>query len=209
MAPPDAGLRACLGQLAEAARAEALACRAAHEAGSEWPPHRAASSDPPFELRPGSGRRGPEEAWRRSDVAVSELNRSATGTDLMLQVADAYGNSPTWRASLRRRSRAKTARRVCCHALAARRSRATRAALVRRPLARATRAALVRAAARHRPRPTLPRRRAAAAPRQESLSLVPGVAAGRERAAVGARPFQERVDVLGADAERSTDADGR
>ncbi|HWH11516.1 MAG TPA: hypothetical protein VG165_10355 [Solirubrobacteraceae bacterium] len=88
-APPDAGFSARLGELAEAARAEALGCRAAHEAGFEWPPHRAASSDPPYELRPGSGRRGPENLWRRFDVAVSELNRAATGTDLA-DVADAY-----------------------------------------------------------------------------------------------------------------------
>jgi len=88
-APPDAGFSARLRELAEAARAERVACRAAHEAGFEWPPHRAASSDPPYELRPGSGRRGPEDLWRRFDVAVSELNRSATGTDL-LDVANAY-----------------------------------------------------------------------------------------------------------------------
>jgi hypothetical protein len=88
-APPDADFSARLAELAEAARAESLACRAAHEAGFEWPPHRAASSDPPYELRPRSGRRGPGESWRRFDAAVSELNRSATGTDL-LDVADAY-----------------------------------------------------------------------------------------------------------------------
>lgn len=88
-APPDAGFGARLGELAEAAHTEALACRGAHEVGFEWPPHRAASSDPPYELRPGSGRRGPDELWRRFDVVVSELNRAATGTDL-LHVADAY-----------------------------------------------------------------------------------------------------------------------
>jgi hypothetical protein len=88
-APPDAGFSARLGELAEAARSEALACRAAHEAGFEWPPHRAASSDPPYELRAGSGRRGPHDLWRRFDAAVSELNRAATGTDL-LDVANAY-----------------------------------------------------------------------------------------------------------------------
>jgi hypothetical protein len=88
-APPDAGFSARIRELAEAARAEALACRAAHEAGFGWPPHRATSSDPPYELRPGSGRRGPEDLWRRFDVAVSGLNRAATGTDLV-DVADAY-----------------------------------------------------------------------------------------------------------------------
>jgi hypothetical protein len=88
-APPDAGFSARLRDLADAAQAEAVACREAHDAGFEWPPHRAAASDPPYELRPGSGRRGPDELWRRFDVAVSELNRAATGTDL-LDVARTY-----------------------------------------------------------------------------------------------------------------------
>lgn len=88
-APPDAGFSGRLGALAKAARAEALACRAAYDAGFEWPPHRAASSGPPWELRPGSGRRGPAELWRRFDGAVAELNRAATGSDLG-EVAAAY-----------------------------------------------------------------------------------------------------------------------
>jgi len=88
-APPDAGFSARLAELAGAARAEAVACREAHEAGFEWPPHRAAASNPPYELRAGSGRRGPEGLWRRFDIAVSELNRAATGTDL-LDVARTY-----------------------------------------------------------------------------------------------------------------------
>jgi hypothetical protein len=79
-----------LGALGDAARAEGLACRAAHEAGFEWPPHRAASSKPPWELQPGSGRRGPEELWRRFDAAVAELNRAATGSDLLEVAAGAY-----------------------------------------------------------------------------------------------------------------------
>jgi hypothetical protein len=90
-APPDAGFSARLAELADAAQAEAVACRDAHEAGFEWPPHRAAASNPPYELRPGSGRRGPEELWRRFDIAVSELNRAATGTEL-LDVARTYGD---------------------------------------------------------------------------------------------------------------------
>jgi hypothetical protein len=88
-APPDAGFSVRLGALGDAARAEALACRAAHDAGFEWPPHRAASSKPPWELQPGSGRRGPAELWRRFDAAVAELNRAATGSDLV-EVAGAY-----------------------------------------------------------------------------------------------------------------------
>jgi len=79
LAPPDAGFSVRLTGLAAAARAEAQA----------WPPHRASSSAPPYELQPGSGRRGPEDLWRRFDGAVSELNRAATGTDLVA-VAVAY-----------------------------------------------------------------------------------------------------------------------
>ena len=89
LAPPDAGFGVRLSGLAAAARAEAEACRAADQAGFEWPPHRASSSTPPYELQPGSGRRGPEALWSRFDAAVSELNRAATGTDL-LAVAMAY-----------------------------------------------------------------------------------------------------------------------
>ncbi|HXR29367.1 MAG TPA: hypothetical protein VN772_07285, partial [Solirubrobacteraceae bacterium] len=78
LAPPDAGFSDRLARLADAARAEAEACRVADAAGFEWPPHRASSSAPPYELQPGSGRRGPQELWRRFDGAVSELNRAAT-----------------------------------------------------------------------------------------------------------------------------------
>jgi hypothetical protein len=89
LAPPDAGFSARLGALAGAATDEAGACRAAEAAGFAWPPHRASSSKPPYELRPESGRRGPHDLWSRFDGAVAELNRAATGTDL-LAVADAY-----------------------------------------------------------------------------------------------------------------------
>ena len=89
LAPPDAGFSGRLAALAEAAQAEAVACRAADAAGFEWPPHRASSSKPPYELQSGSGRRGPDELWRRFDAAVTELNRAATGSDL-IDVARAY-----------------------------------------------------------------------------------------------------------------------
>ena len=89
LAPPDAGFSARLAQLAAAARLEALACRQADAAGYGWPPHRASSASPPWELQVGSGRRGPEHLWQRFDLAVSELNRAATGTDLV-DVAAAY-----------------------------------------------------------------------------------------------------------------------
>lgn len=89
MAPPDAGFSARLAALADAALEEARVCLEADAAGFEWPPHRGTSSDPPYELRPGSARRGPDGLWRRFDVAVGELNRAATGRDLQA-VARAY-----------------------------------------------------------------------------------------------------------------------
>jgi len=90
LAPPDAGFSGRLWALADAAHAESEACREAEAAGFEWPPHRASSSEPPHELRPGSGRRGPDELWRRFDAAAADLSRAAAGTGI-LGVADAYG----------------------------------------------------------------------------------------------------------------------
>jgi hypothetical protein len=55
-APPDAGFAGRLAGLADAARAEAAACRQAEVAGFEWPPHRASQAKPPYELQPGTGR---------------------------------------------------------------------------------------------------------------------------------------------------------
>jgi hypothetical protein len=89
LAPPDAGFSARLGALEAAASQEADACRAAADAGFEWPLHRASDSGPPHELRPESGRRGPAELWRRFDGAVAQLSRVATGSELFA-VADAF-----------------------------------------------------------------------------------------------------------------------
>jgi hypothetical protein len=88
MAPPDAGFSGRLAELAAAARDEAAICREAAAAGFEWPPHKSATKQP-YELQPGTGRRGPETLWRRFDAAVSELNRAGGETDL-LDVAKAY-----------------------------------------------------------------------------------------------------------------------
>jgi hypothetical protein len=88
-APPDAGFSARLAAVSAAATAEAEACREAEAAGFDWSPHRATASAPPYELRPDSGRRGPEEGWRRFDAAAAHLSRAAAATDL-LAVADAY-----------------------------------------------------------------------------------------------------------------------
>ena len=89
LAPPDAGFAVRLSALSSAAAAEASACREADAAGFEWPPHRASANKPPYELQPGTGRRGPDGLWQVFDAAVAELNRAATGTDLA-DVAAAY-----------------------------------------------------------------------------------------------------------------------
>jgi hypothetical protein len=89
LAPPDSGFSSRLAGLADAASQQAKTCRKADEAGYDWTPTRAAESKPPYELQPGSGRRGPEELWRRFDAAVADLSRIATGRD-MPAVADAY-----------------------------------------------------------------------------------------------------------------------
>lgn len=89
MAPPDAGFAARLRALSEGASEAARASRTADAAGFEWPPARKADSEPPHELRPGTGRRGPQALWRRFDRAVVQLRAMAAGTD-MLEVAGAF-----------------------------------------------------------------------------------------------------------------------
>lgn len=46
---------------------------------------------PPYELRPGTGRRGPTELWEHFDAAVAGLNTAITATDAAA-VADAFGD---------------------------------------------------------------------------------------------------------------------
>jgi hypothetical protein len=89
LAPPDQDFAARLSGLADAAREQVRACREADAAGFDWTPHRAAESRPPYELQPGTGRRGPGELWRRFDAAAASLSAVATGTDI-LAVAGAY-----------------------------------------------------------------------------------------------------------------------
>jgi hypothetical protein len=91
MAPPDAGFAARLSALAEAAREEQTAWRQAHAAGLLWRPIPGAeSAQPPYELRPGTGRRGAPELWERFDEAVATLNRVISGSSAAA-VADAFG----------------------------------------------------------------------------------------------------------------------
>ena len=88
-APPDENFAARLSALSQGASEAARVCRGAHAAGFEWPPARKADSEPPYELRAGTGRRGPEELWRRFDEATTRLGTMAAGTNL-LEVARAY-----------------------------------------------------------------------------------------------------------------------
>jgi len=88
-APPDAGFGDRLVALAHGASEAARVCRAADAQGFEWPPARKADSEPPYELRPSTGRRGPEHLWRRFDQAITRLGTMAAGED-MLEVARAY-----------------------------------------------------------------------------------------------------------------------
>lgn len=90
LAPPDAGFAGRLRALGEAASREQVAWEHAHAAGLMWRPVPGAErAAPPYELRPGTGRRGPEELWARFDAAVARLNRAIAGSDAAA-VADAF-----------------------------------------------------------------------------------------------------------------------
>lgn len=92
LAPPDAGFAARLRALSEAAGREQVAWEHAHAAGLMWRPIPGAeSAEPPYELRPGTGRRGPDELWTRFDSSVAALNRAITGSSAAT-VADAFGD---------------------------------------------------------------------------------------------------------------------
>jgi hypothetical protein len=89
-APPDPGFRDRLRALADAAAAMRDAHARALQSGLAWRP--VADSErarPPYELRPGTGRRGPAELWTRFDAAVQQLN-DAGASDSLADVADAY-----------------------------------------------------------------------------------------------------------------------
>jgi hypothetical protein len=92
MAPPDPGFADRLRGLAEAAADEQVAWEYAHSVGLQWRPVPGAeSSSPPYELRPGTGRRGPDALWERFDAAVATLNRAIGASDAAA-VADAFGD---------------------------------------------------------------------------------------------------------------------
>ena len=88
-APPDPGFRDRLRALANAAAAMRDAHARALDAGLAWRP--VADSErarPPYELRPGTGRRGPAELWARFDAAVHRLNQAGASDNL--SDVDAY-----------------------------------------------------------------------------------------------------------------------
>jgi hypothetical protein len=100
LAPPDADFATRLRTLAEAAETEQVAWEHAHAAGLLWRPVPGAeNAEPPYELRPGTGRRGPEELWARFDAAVAALNRSITSSSAA-DVADAFGEVANAAAAL-------------------------------------------------------------------------------------------------------------
>lgn len=90
LAPPDAGFAARLRALADAAASEQVAWEYAHNAGLQWRPVTGAdNAQPPYELRPGTGRPGPAPMWQRFDAAVAGLNQAITATNAAT-VADAF-----------------------------------------------------------------------------------------------------------------------
>ena len=92
LAPPDPGFANRIRDLSDAAAREQVAWEHAHSAGLMWRPVPGAeSAQPPYELRPGTGRRGPQELWTRFDDAVARLNAAITGSNAA-GVADAFGD---------------------------------------------------------------------------------------------------------------------
>jgi hypothetical protein len=95
LAPPDPGFASRIRGLSEAAAREQVAWEHAHSAGLMWRPVPGAEqAQPPYELRPGTGRRGPAELWTRFDASVAALNKAITGSDAAA-VADAFGELST------------------------------------------------------------------------------------------------------------------
>jgi hypothetical protein len=89
-APPDPGFRDRLRALADAASTMRDAHAQALQAGLAWRPiPDSQRARPPYELRPGTGRRGPTELWTRFDAAVQRLNQAGAG-DNLADVVGAY-----------------------------------------------------------------------------------------------------------------------
>ncbi len=96
MAPPDPGFAGRLRGLADAARTRARAARVADAAGLKWVPQPGAlRSQPPYELRPGTGRTGPAELWEKFDESVARYNSAIAGTSpgAVADAADALADA--------------------------------------------------------------------------------------------------------------------
>lgn len=88
LAPPDPEFKNRLRALAASANELHDAYAVAFETGLKWRPMPgSAEAMPPYELRTGTGRRGPEVLWERFDAAVQRLNRAGAGHSLADLVA--------------------------------------------------------------------------------------------------------------------------
>ena len=91
MAPPDPGFAGRIRALGQAAREEEAACRELHEAGLSWAPiPDGERAEVPYELRPGTGRRGPQDLWLQFDGCVYQLNHAITRNSAA-EVGAAFG----------------------------------------------------------------------------------------------------------------------
>ena len=81
MAPPDIDFAERLAETARAAAARAELLESAEHQGMQWPGGPGAGALP-YELRYGTGRRGPAKLWRAFDAAVEDLERALGDTDL-------------------------------------------------------------------------------------------------------------------------------
>ncbi len=92
LAPPDAGFAQRLRSLSQAAATERDAWELAHSGGVPWQPVSGAERvQPPYELRSGTGRRGPAELWASFDAGIAKLSRAIAGSDAA-EVADSFGD---------------------------------------------------------------------------------------------------------------------
>src|SRR3954447_6548114 len=90
LAPPDAEFRRRLRALSDAARVMRDSHARALEGGLAWRPVKGSDrARPPYELRPGTGRRGPERIWARFDAAVDQRNQ-AGDSDSLADIVAAY-----------------------------------------------------------------------------------------------------------------------
>jgi hypothetical protein len=120
MAPPDLGFAGRLQALSEAAATEQVAWEQADAAGLSWQPIRdTGGAEPPYELRPETGRRGPQELWNEFDTAVAALNRAigdsredmdaASVVGAFWLVANGLERDPTIREDIAERSNVRIA----------------------------------------------------------------------------------------------------